>query len=583
MVALAKLLVLATHNLMPSIFIHQFPYTLTMNSILALSRSSCCASATTRCTGMLQVKRGHVMQVAACHTLPISCVAPSRTALQNRRFLLHHQQLPQQRQLSSRIDILVDPRAMSRQKRRSDQDNRGKKKKKDKSSRPSYRFVDRARIRVSGGQGGKGSLSMQSISRRHRLRPDGGHGGNGGCVIIVADPHEQTLQWSQRPHIQAESGTNGGSQEKFGRNGKNYMVRVPCGVVVKRVLDHNEVWDEEEWAARKVLNSEEMSVGLDDNNLDSHELDAHDEPANDTTILSSSELDDNSDVILTEEQGDYFFSDYHENETVKERQTVVLADLDEPGSHIVVARGGRGGMGTCVYASENGTLPDVNILVHQAKPEPGEVVFLELELKMIADIGLVGFPNAGKSSLLRAMSRATPEVAPYPFTTLHPIIGCVDYQDGFQVKIADIPGLVEGASEGRGRGHDFLRHVERTKALLYIVDVAGADYRDPIEDLKVLVNELESYGDGSLLERRALVVANKVDLLREERIPEKLGAIQDVANELGILTEQAILGISAGVTGSGLETLSKSMRNIVSTSEKGFRLEFESSDQLLFT
>ena len=195
---------------------------------------------------------------------------------------------------------------------------------------------------------------------------------------------------------------------------------------------------------------------------------------------------------------------------------------------------------------------------------------------MIADIGLVGFPNAGKSSLLRAMSAATPEVAPYPFTTLHPLMGCIEYRDGYRVKAADIPGLIDGASSGRGKGHDFLRHVERTKALLYMVDAAGVDLRNPIDDLKILAKELRSYGDGSLLERRALIVANKVDLLHNDRVSEILVALHETATELGIRFEHEVMAISAGVSGVGLGVLSKAIRDIVSKSELDRKIEFES-------
>ncbi|EEC48920.1 predicted protein, partial [Phaeodactylum tricornutum CCAP 1055/1] len=333
------------------------------------------------------------------------------------------------------LDILVDPRVISQPKRNE---------KSKKSNKPSYRFVDRVRVQVSGGAGGKGSLSSEQMRRRHHLRPDGGHGGHGGQVFLVADPREQTLSWTH-PHAQAEKGTNGSSKECSGRKGENLIIRVPSG------------------------NEESLTDSV--------------------------------------------------------RRTVVIADLDEPGSYALVARGGQGGIGSSYYASAQGPTPDAKILIRKAKPEPGEIAFLELELKLIADIGLVGFPNAGKSSLLHAMSRASPEIAPYPFTTLHPLIGCIEYQDGYRIRAADIPGLIEGASEGRGCGHAFLRHIERTKALLYIVDAAGTDFRDPAEDLKILAKELESYGDGSLLERRALVVANKLDLLTEEQAFEILEAV----------------------------------------------------------
>jgi GTPase len=188
---------------------------------------------------------------------------------------------------------------------------------------------------------------------------------------------------------------------------------------------------------------------------------------------------------------------------------------------------------------------------------------LELELKMIADIGFVGFPNAGKSSLLSAVSRATPHVAPYPFTTLNPLVGYIEYQDGYRVCAADVPGLIAGASEGRGKGHEFLRHLERTKALLYIVDAAAMDGRDPLSDFDTLVKELSAYGNGDMLNRKCLVVANKVDLLLNEEREEIIGLLQEKAISSGLLMEQNVVGISAGGTGEGLQQLTGAIRDAV--------------------
>jgi GTPase len=439
------------------------------------------------------------------------------------------------------------------------------KQKKLKSSKPSYRFVDRSRISVRGGRGGKGSLSTHVITRKNRLRPDGGNGGPGGSVILVADPNEQTLTRSH-PHISAENGTNGTSQDCHGAAGKNRIIRVPTGVVVKRVLEYDEVWDEETRTVRKITNETEEP---------DYEMGPYDEP----------EYDLQEDIAAgfqgfggDDEDEDF---DYDSDTPEPEREIVTLADLDEPGAYLVVAAGGRGGLGTSFYASHHGPLPDARYLTKVAKPGEGEVVVLELELKLIADIGLVGFPNAGKSSLLRAMSAARPEVAPYPFTTLHPLMGCIEYRDGFRVKAADIPGLIDGASNGRGKGHDFLRHVERTKALMYMVDAAGVDLRDPIDDLQILAKELSSYGDGSLMERRALIVANKVDLLHNDRIAEVLHSLHETATELGIRFEHDVMAISAGVSGVGLGELSKAIRDVVTKSESERQAEFESQVKVL--
>jgi GTPase len=468
----------------------------------------------------------------------ISCFAKSQST-----------KMPQHRTFGG-IDYLVTPggKVVSESK---------DKKKKLKSSKPSYRFVDRSRLVVQGGRGGKGSLSSYMITRKNRLRPDGGHGGLGGSVVLIADPHEQTLTRSH-PHIAAENGTNGSSQDCHGAAGKNRVIRVPTGVVVKRLLEPDEYWDEETRTVHKLrteADEAEFVMGPDGE----PEFDMREEIYAGFQGFGN-EDDDFADEDLPE----------------PERETIVLADLDVAGAYLVVASGGRGGLGTSYYASHHGPLPDARYLANRARPEEGEVVTLELELKLIADVGLVGFPNAGKSSLLRAMSAATPEVAPYPFTTLHPLMGIIEYRDGFRVKVADIPGLIDGASDGRGKGHDFLRHVERTKALLYIVDAAGVDFRDPISDLRILAKELSSYGDGSLMERRALVVANKVDLLHEDNTAELLIKLHETATELGIRFEHDVIPISAGVTGVGLGLLSRAIRDIVTKSDSERQEQFES-------
>jgi GTP-binding protein len=439
-------------------------------------------------------------------------------------------------------DMQLDPAKLSRKKA-----IKAKKIRKTMS----YTFVDRARIMATGGSGGKGCLSAEQQQQRYKLRPDGGHGGNGGCVIIVADPTEQTLRRSG--HAKASDASNGGPAKRLGRNGANFILRVPCGVIVRRVLDHGDVW-----------NPIKKEVVRPERNIAEYVYDSEEED----DALYQYQMMDQEEWLDDEEDED-------DDTPEDERETVVVADLDAPGSYCVVAKGGQGGYGTMLYASEHGSSPSVLLLKRNATPQKGESVSLELELKMIADLGLVGFPNAGKSSLLRAMSMATPEVAPYPFTTLHPLMGMIDYRDGYRIRAADIPGLVRGAAEGRGKGHDFLRHVERTKALMYIVDVAGTDFRDPIEDLLVLADELSAYGDGSLLERRAIVVANKVDLLARERIPEILFELGEAAKGAGIQFEHDVMGISAGVTGEGLGELSKAIRYIVSKTEEERLLAFE--------
>jgi len=184
----------------------------------------------------------------------------------------------------------------------------------------------------------------------------------------------------------------------------------------------------------------------------------------------------------------------------------LLFDLSEPDLEVIVVRGGKGGRGNPRFASSTNRAPR-----ECESGEPGEEKDLALELKTIADIGLVGYPNAGKSTLIRALSDAKPKVAPYPFTTLHPIVGVAEFDDFYRLTIADIPGLIDGAHDDVGLGHEFLRHIERTKVLVYVLDTAGVDGRSPWDDFHSLQNELELYMKG-LSKFPAFIAANKMDL-----------------------------------------------------------------------
>ena len=183
----------------------------------------------------------------------------------------------------------------------------------------------------------------------------------------------------------------------------------------------------------------------------------------------------------------------------------MVADLTEHGQRFILCKGGRGGLGNRNFATSTRQTPRF------AQPgEPGGEGEFLFELRIIAEVGLVGYPNAGKSTLLTAISHARPKVAPYPFTTLHPQIGIVEYSDFFRLTVCDVPGLIEGAHRNVGLGHEFLRHIERCKVLVLLIDMAGADGRAPWDDYKNLLNELQLY-DPALLERQRLVVANKMD------------------------------------------------------------------------
>ncbi len=219
-------------------------------------------------------------------------------------------------------------------------------------------------------------------------------------------------------------------------------------------------------------------------------------------------------------------------------EKVLVADLDEDGKRVLVARGGRGGKGNVHFATSTRQAPRIS-----TPGTPGEGFELQLELKLIADVGLAGMPNAGKSSILARLTHARPEIAAYPFTTLEPHLGVVELDRERAFVLADIPGLIAGASEGVGLGHDFLRHIERTRMVAVVVDTAGSEGRDPVEDFAVVLAELKAHSP-ELAAKVALVIANKIDLP---------GATVQV-HRLREATGLPVLPLSA-VSGAGCEDL----------------------------
>ena len=229
---------------------------------------------------------------------------------------------------------------------------------------------------------------------------------------------------------------------------------------------------------------------------------------------------------------------------------VVLFDFTAPGQRFVAARGGRGGRGNAAFKSATNQSPR-----RFERGKPGEIAALEVELKLIADVGLTGFPNAGKSTLLSKICDARPKIASYPFTTLSPNLGVLKLKDDYRViKVADVPGLINGAHDNRGLGHQFLRHIERTSALILVIDIAGVDGHDPLEDYEILRRELALH-DEALARRPFLVACNKMDL-------EAAAANLDAFREHSGVPREIIFPISC-VTGSGLDELVRGVRNLV--------------------
>ncbi|MDR7544531.1 MAG: GTPase ObgE [Armatimonadota bacterium] len=231
----------------------------------------------------------------------------------------------------------------------------------------------------------------------------------------------------------------------------------------------------------------------------------------------------------------------------------LLADLAAPGQRAVIARGGRGGRGNARFATSTHRAP------RRAEPgAPGEERVVDLELRLLADVGLVGMPNAGKSTLLRRISSARPRVGPYPFTTTEPVLGAVDLPDGRGFVAADLPGLIEGAHRGAGLGHAFLRHVARTRVLIHVIDLAAP--QDPMTQYTTLQRELELY-DPALLRRPVLVALNKIDLPEGRR---RLGQAAAALAECGL---QAF-GIS-GATGEGVSVLLQAAADALEAARRG--------------
>jgi GTP-binding protein len=319
-------------------------------------------------------------------------------------------------------------------------------------------FIDRVKINVKAGHGGRGCVSFRREAYVPRGGPDGGDGGKGGDIIIRADSQLGTLiDLRYQQNYFAKNGEQGRGKQQSGADADNIVIRVPVGTLVYDVETHG-----------------------------------------------------------------------------------LIIDLDTDGMEFTAAKGGRGGKGNTFFKTATHQAPRF------AQPgETGEELTLFLELKLLADVGLVGFPNAGKSTLISRISAAKPKIADYPFTTLTPVLGVVKPEGRKSFVVADIPGLIENAHKGAGLGFEFLRHVERTSILLHMVDVSGMVPGDPVENFKKINAELELYSK-KLLNKYMAVAATKLDAADHE----KLETLDRHCHETGY----RFFPISA-VTGEGLETL----------------------------
>jgi len=285
-------------------------------------------------------------------------------------------------------------------------------------------FTDQVKLTLSAGKGGNGIVAWRREKYLPKGGPYGGNGGKGGSVILEVDAQTFSLQtYRNRRILKAENGGEGGSALKQGRTGKDLVLKVPCGTLVK---------------------------------------------------------DSETDEVLFDG----------------------VADKDR----FVLCKGGKGGLGNAFFRSPTHQAPHIC-----TEGTQGESREIELELKLIADIGLIGFPNAGKSTLLSKIARIPVKIAPYPFTTLHPNISYIQFEDFSRLLIADIPGIIEYAHQNKGLGLSFLKHIERTRILVYVIDISGQEGRDPWDDFQVLRKELAAYNE-ELLKKPFLTVLNKCDL-----------------------------------------------------------------------
>ncbi|HEX4645010.1 MAG TPA: GTPase ObgE, partial [Verrucomicrobiae bacterium] len=309
-------------------------------------------------------------------------------------------------------------------------------------------FIDQVKVYARAGHGGKGCVAFHRETFVPKGGPSGGNGGRGGDVILQAD-HDLNNLIAQyyTPRLIAESGEPGMGKGMDGHAGKDLIIKVPCGTLVWKLpspaqpiepVPNAETGEAEE---PPVLGTQKRPLIRHSGRERALEINLEDEPPAEKSGSAPSNEDEE-----------------------------LMADLTTHGQQFLLRKGGRGGLGNRNFATARRQTPRF------AQPgEPGEEGDFRLELRLIADVGLVGYPNAGKSTLLTAISHARPKVAPYPFTTLHPQVGIVEYPDWHRLTVCDVPGLIEGAHNNVGLGHAFLRHIERCKILVLLLDMAGTD------------------------------------------------------------------------------------------------------------
>ncbi len=396
-------------------------------------------------------------------------------------------------------------------------------------------FIDQIKVYARAGHGGKGAVAFIREAYRPKGGPSGGNGGRGGDVILEAS-HDLNNLINQyyRPRLIAEDGEQGMGKGMDGRAGKDIIIPVPCGTLVWKIRDTKPIETDED------------------------EDDDAPEPRDENLIQSAATQRPVIRFAGGQVAAEYSLADEPEAvSAIDKPKGELVADLTENGQRFIICKAGRGGLGNRNFATAARQSPRF------AQPgeagDEGEYLF---ELRTVADIGLVGYPNAGKSTLLTAVSKAHPKVAPYPFTTLHPQIGVMEFPDFRRLVVCDVPGLIEGAHENVGLGHAFLRHIQRCKVLVILLDMAGTDAREPWDDYTQLLHELELYNPEMLAKTR-LVVANKMD---EPAAEKNLKAFKKKFKKLDVLP------ISAAFNG-GMDKFRQEVRDAVEAVEETDRVK----------
>ncbi|QAT62203.1 GTPase ObgE [Acidilutibacter cellobiosedens] len=336
-------------------------------------------------------------------------------------------------------------------------------------------FIDSASIFVKAGKGGNGAVSFRREKFEPSGGPYGGDGGDGGSVIIESSESIRTLMdFRYKRRYIAENGEDGKTKKQYGKKGKDLLIKVPAGTLIK------------------------------------------------------------------------------DGETKK-----VIADLKEANQRFIIAKGGKGGKGNAKFATSTRQAPRF-----AEAGEKGDEKNIILELKLLADVGLVGFPNVGKSTILSILSSAKPKIANYPFTTLEPNLGVVYIGEGESFVMADIPGLIEGAAEGVGLGHDFLRHIERTRLIVHVLDGSASEGRDPLNDFYKINDELFKYNE-KLSDKYQIVVLNKMDI---PGAMERSFSIENELKEKGF----EVFKISS-VTKEGIDALKYNIWNRLLKIERDYK------------